>query len=459
MQKTTIQNQLPRHTTSAIPSIVLAVLAGAALSVQASNLVVNGDFTANAAAYVTSPGWNGYMAAGAGNPTRIANWVNSPGNGSVALNGPLTGFGPASPFTPGVTPNFNFACLQWATQTIYQNLALTTNATYQVDFDAAAPAWQTGGKFMVQLCDDVTPFWYSGSTDATNTEFVHYTFTCTTPPRFVGTPNIRLVVSAATGAAGDMVLFGNVSVQPSAIAAASPNLVTNGDFYVTAPEFIAWPGYVNVPAVASSNPENIAEWNWNHAGLCGLNGIYTGLIPTSSPFGPSTPLSCFAFMQWAPGNTLSQDLALEPNTKYQLEFDAAGQAGVADGMFTVKMRDGFTSFWDTGSLPCNNKEFVHYTYTFTTPATLEANPNILLLNSGSGNVSADFAHVSVRLAPATPVTLQVARAGANLLLTWSSGTLLEANAVTGSWTPVSGATSPYLVAPTDAKRFYRVQVQ
>jgi hypothetical protein len=44
----------------------------------------------------------------------------------------------------------------------------------------------------------------------------------------------------------------------------------------------------------------------------------------------------------------------------------------------------------------------------------------------------------------------------NLLLTYPMGTLLSAPAVTGPYTPVSGAANPWSVAPTDPQRFYRV---
>jgi Concanavalin A-like lectin/glucanases superfamily/Bacterial Ig-like domain (group 2)/Immunoglobulin I-set domain len=47
-----------------------------------------------------------------------------------------------------------------------------------------------------------------------------------------------------------------------------------------------------------------------------------------------------------------------------------------------------------------------------------------------------------------------------LTLTWSSGMLLEATNVTGPWTPVPGATSPYSVSTSGGRMmFYQVQVQ
>jgi hypothetical protein len=60
--------------------------------------------------------------------------------------------------------------------------------------------------------------------------------------------------------------------------------------------------------------------------------------------------------------------------------------------------------------------------------------------------------------PVTPVTLNIQRVGANLQLSWPSGTLLEADAITGPYT-TNNATSPYTFAPAATKKFFRVKVQ
>ncbi len=45
-----------------------------------------------------------------------------------------------------------------------------------------------------------------------------------------------------------------------------------------------------------------------------------------------------------------------------------------------------------------------------------------------------------------------------VVLEWKGeGTLLEADEVTGPWTPVQGATSPYTITPTGKKKFYRLK--
>lgn len=59
---------------------------------------------------------------------------------------------------------------------------------------------------------------------------------------------------------------------------------------------------------------------------------------------------------------------------------------------------------------------------------------------------------------ATPTpTLSISNSGGSVTVTWSLGTLLEAGEITGPWT-TNNATSPYIVSPSAAKKFYRAQV-
>jgi hypothetical protein len=55
-------------------------------------------------------------------------------------------------------------------------------------------------------------------------------------------------------------------------------------------------------------------------------------------------------------------------------------------------------------------------------------------------------------------TLSIQPVGSQIQLTWSAGTLLEANTVNGPWT-TNVNTSPYLFTPTGPQKFYRVQAQ
>ena len=58
--------------------------------------------------------------------------------------------------------------------------------------------------------------------------------------------------------------------------------------------------------------------------------------------------------------------------------------------------------------------------------------------------------------PSTRLTLQ--RIGSNLRLSWPEGSLQSANAVTGTWSVVTEASSPYDITATETQKFYRVLV-
>jgi hypothetical protein len=56
-----------------------------------------------------------------------------------------------------------------------------------------------------------------------------------------------------------------------------------------------------------------------------------------------------------------------------------------------------------------------------------------------------------------PPTLSIAAAAGQVQITWSAGTLQSAATITGTWTDVSGAASPYQVSPEGTQKFYRVK--
>lgn len=57
--------------------------------------------------------------------------------------------------------------------------------------------------------------------------------------------------------------------------------------------------------------------------------------------------------------------------------------------------------------------------------------------------------------PGADVT--IARDGAQVMISWTAGTLVSATSVGGPYTPVAGASSPYRVAPTGSAMFFQVR--
>ena len=57
-----------------------------------------------------------------------------------------------------------------------------------------------------------------------------------------------------------------------------------------------------------------------------------------------------------------------------------------------------------------------------------------------------------------PVTLSIAKSGNQVVLTWPMGTLQQAPSVTGTYTNMVGATSPYTNAISGPQGFFRIKV-
>ncbi|HEX3717260.1 MAG TPA: hypothetical protein VH595_04765, partial [Verrucomicrobiae bacterium] len=59
----------------------------------------------------------------------------------------------------------------------------------------------------------------------------------------------------------------------------------------------------------------------------------------------------------------------------------------------------------------------------------------------------------------TQITLSIGKSGGNVVLTWNTGTLLSSTNLAGPFTTnaVSGAVSPYIVAPSGAATFFEIR--
>ena len=110
-------------------SIRALIVAGIAIgSASAQNLIVNGDFDANAAAFTTFPGY-----LGGANPTSIPAWTFT-GGGNPGINGTAAP-GTGSPFAPANNvPHF---LLMQGDFSAEQTITTTNGSLYQFSFDAA----------------------------------------------------------------------------------------------------------------------------------------------------------------------------------------------------------------------------------------------------------------------------------------------------------------------------------
>jgi len=163
-----------------IKSLALAgvlTLVGAART-PAQNLIANGGFTANAAAFTVSPGYtNG------GNPATISSWLIWGAGSSAGLNGAGTGVGNTfGPTTPG---GRTYAFLQYGGGLLGQYLTLAPNTKYRLDFEVAAKVGNTAQYRVVVAPSDSTGFtglYYDSGVQTGNTAaFDHITAYFTTP--------------------------------------------------------------------------------------------------------------------------------------------------------------------------------------------------------------------------------------------------------------------------------------
>jgi len=85
--------------------------------------------------------------------------------------------------------------------------------------------------------------------------------------------------------------------------------------------------------------------------------------------------------------------------------------------------------------------------------------NALAKQHGSmqGPWDAEYTQLNWATTPAAPVISISRLPSGNMQLSWPFGTLLESNDVSGPWTPIPGAASPYEVPPVADKAFYGLQ--
>jgi hypothetical protein len=207
-------------TPSRYAAMGLALALGAVASnTLAQNLLLNGDFTANAPSFVQWPGytqpWN------PGNPAVIDSWGDLFGT-PVGINGAGT---VTTVFGPVADGGRTYAFLQGGIGCLAQGLpgSYTPGMSYELSFDVAARAGEVGNAFRVQIGDasqiHVTTLTGPSELLADPTAFDHYSYDFTAPAAFDGLPSIQLY-NLTTPGAGLTVDFANVSLvqvpEPSA---------------------------------------------------------------------------------------------------------------------------------------------------------------------------------------------------------------------------------------------------
>jgi hypothetical protein len=75
-----------------------------------------------------------------------------------------------------------------------------------------------------------------------------------------------------------------------------------------------------------------------------------------------------------------------------------------------------------------------------------------------GNAGSQLTLTRINYATAaTPITLSIARTAGNVTVTWTGGALQSATNVHGTYSDVSGASSPYTIPASGTQQFFRVR--
>ncbi len=125
----------------------LAML-GMPAGVASANIITNGDFSANAAAYTTSPGYSASP-----NPAAPTGWTVF-GSTFAGVNGTDTGVG--APFAPTSTVGVNdFAFIQEGNDIAYDGVKQTVSTTagqpYTLTYDASGRAGDVSGTDVLEV--------------------------------------------------------------------------------------------------------------------------------------------------------------------------------------------------------------------------------------------------------------------------------------------------------------------
>ncbi len=321
----------------------------------AQNLITNGNFAANAAAFTTSPG---YLSGS--NPSSITGWTTS---GSVGLNG--SGIGAGTAFAPTTVPSGVFAFCQGAGSFQQSLTGLAASTKYRLDYQVAARAGNTA-QYRVVCSDGSTTYYDSGVVAGNSNAFQQITAYFTTPATLGASPNIQLWAYSGTG---DWTIdFANVSLNPSArhakvfLFAGQSNMTGMGAYSdLTSADLASVSNSYVFVANPSQTPQLMPQGYFQH--WLPTNGFYSNYI------------TCFNWvdsnMSWSPMNpgqydgtqsgfgpefTCARDLATglgEPI--YFMKYSFAGT-----GLDPVFTNSNWYDSWYTNAADPNNALYPQY---------------------------------------------------------------------------------------------------
>jgi len=143
-----------------------------------------------------------------------------------------------------------------------------------------------------------------------------------------------------------------------------------------------------------------------------------------------------------------------------LVADFTGSPTSGTWPLTVSFTDSSTGTitnrsWDFGDNTSTNTTVTSLTHSY---AGIGTNTVRLTVSGPLGTVSSTRAGYIV-VTNLGPVTLVIEPVGNQLQLTWPAGTLQSGSIVTGPYTDMTNAASPFLISPSNATQFFRIRVR
>jgi hypothetical protein len=176
------------------------------------------------------------------------------------------------------------------------------------------------------------------------------------------------------------------------------------------------------------------EWNTNAT----TDPNQVGLRVHDAAFDPPTNIWSF----------LALVISSNGATIYQFNTNAAVPSVDTD---TYPLQPGvFSTDWHLG----NVDDDVNANQTFT--GLID---EVAIFNSALSSNDIVELYTAATSATTVPQGLNILRVGSNVVVTWTTGTLLTAPAASGPWTTNAAATSPYTNAITGSQKFFRLQIQ
>jgi hypothetical protein len=229
----------------------------------------------------------------------------------------------------------------------------------------------------------------------------------------------------------------------------APNLTLNWGF-----EFPPIP--VNSYLSLGPGSTNIANWvvdtSPDSDGVQCFNA-YTGAgVPNN---GTQTP-QLTGGATYSVGGGLSQTINTVAGATYTFSIDVSSRQG---NLATGKLIFGANTYSFSVSVNTGSGATPHPFQTITFPVVATGTSTLVdvIGANSTGSVQLWIDNVLVLPSAASP-TIAISQATTNIILTYSGGALQSTGVLNGTWTNVTGATSPYTIPhPLQTEQFYRVQ--